>query len=231
MTSQLFEQVRGEGRTLLTEIESKHVIEAADIPTTRTLLARCVDEAVASAREIGYPVVLKIVSPDIAHKSDIGGVELNLQSEPAVRSAYERILARLASALPDVRPSGVSIQPMARAGTEVIVGMTRDPQFGPVLMFGLGGVLVEVFKDVAFRLVPISRRDAREMLHEITAYPILAGYRGREPADMGALEDLLVAVSSLAEQHPEIEELDLNPVVAYRDSVLAVDARIVLASS
>ena len=215
---------RREGRVVLTEIESKEFIGESGIPMAQARLATSQREGVAIARELGFPVVLKIVSPEITHKSDVGGVKLGLQSGAQVSQAYREIVA----AVPGARIHGVSVQPMAAQGVEVILGMTKDPQFGPVLMFGLGGVMVEVLKDVAFRLVPLTRRDARQMVREIRGYPILEGYRGQEPADVEALEDALLSLSTFLEAHPEVKELDLNPVFAYKKGVLAVDARVVL---
>ena len=174
------------------------------------------------------PVALKIVSPQITHKTDVGGVKLNLNSPEEVAAAFDEIVAAARKAAPDATIEGVSVQQMARPGTEIIVGVSTDPQFGPVLMFGLGGVLVEVLKDVSFRIIPIVARDARQMIHEIKGFPLLEGYRGQDPADLAALESLLLRVSDFVEQHPEVSELDLNPVFAYKDGALAVDARIVL---
>ena len=215
---------RREGRAVLTEVESKEFIGESGIPVAQARLATSQKEAVAIAREMGFPVVLKIVSHEITHKSDVGGVKLGLKNGAQVSQAYREIVAAVSGA----RIRGVSVQPMAAQGIEVILGMTKDPQFGPVLMFGLGGVMVEVLKDVAFRLVPLTRRDARQMVREIRGYPILEGYRGQEPADVEALEDALLNLSTFLEAHPEVKELDLNPVFAYRKGVLAVDARVVL---
>lgn len=227
MTS-IIEAARNEGRTLLTEIEAKQMLEQAGIPVSPARLAKTPDEAVTVADSLGYPVVLKIVSPQITHKSDVGGVALNLASPEEVREAFERIVASAKQHEPNATIDGVAVQRMEKPGIEVIIGMTKDPQFGPVMMFGLGGVLVEVLKDVAFRIVPLNERDARQMVHEIKGYPLLEGYRGQDPADVEALQQLLLKVSSFIEQHPEIAELDLNPVFAYKDGAIAVDARIVL---
>ncbi len=172
--------------------------------------------------------MLKIVSPQITHKSDVGGVALNLTSAEEVGAAYDSVVASSKQHVPDATIDGVAVQRMEKQGIEVIVGMIKDPQFGPVMMFGLGGVLVEVLKDVAFRVVPLNERDARQMVHEIKGYPLLEGYRGQDPADIARLEQLLLKVSQFIEQHPEVAELDLNPVFAYKDGALAVDARIVL---
>ena len=230
MTS-VIEQARGEGRTLLTEVESKQLLEDAGIPTTGARLARDAEEAVALAGELGYPVVLKIVSQEVAHKSDVGGVALGLADAAAVRDAYTRMLAAVRAALPDARIDGVSVQRQAQAGTEVIVGVSKDPQFGPVLMFGLGGVLVEVLRDVAFRLVPLTPRDAREIVREIKGFPLLQGYRGAPPADLAALESVILKVSAFVDAHPEVDELDLNPVFAFPDGAVAADARVIISPS
>lgn len=226
--TQAMEQARSEGRTVLTEIESKQVLAAAGIPVAEARLATTPDEAVKIADSGGYPVVMKIVSPEITHKSDVGGVKVNVKTADEVRAAFEEITAAARAAQAGATISGVAMQKMAPQGIEVIIGMSKDPQFGPVLMFGLGGILVEVLKDVSFRIVPIERRDAREMIEEIQAFPVLRGVRGQDPADIGALEDLLLKLSEFIEANPQVEELDLNPVFAYRDGALAVDARIVV---
>jgi len=225
----IIDKAKAEGRTLLSEIESKNILEEAGIPTTHARLAGSAKEAAAVAGEIGFPVVLKIMSRDISHKSDVGGVKLNLGTAEEVEAAYNEIVAAAKKAQPDAAIDGVSVQKMARPSIEVIMGMTQDAQFGPVLMFGLGGIFVEVLKDVSFRLVPITPRDARQMIQEIKGRPLLEGYRGQEPADVEALEKLLLKLSAFVEAHPEIAELDLNPIFAYKDGALAVDARIVLA--
>lgn len=219
---------RAEGRLLLTEVESKQLLNDAGIPVAMAHLAKKPKKAVEIADELGYPVVMKIVSTDISHKSDVGGVVVGLESAKEVRKAFKEMMERVAEAAPDANIEGVAIQAMAKQGTEIIVGSTTDPQFGPVLMFGLGGVFVEVLKDVAFRIVPLEPRDARQMVREIKGLPILQGVRGQEPADLEAIESLILSVSEFIEAHPEIAELDLNPVFAYGDGAIAVDARIVL---
>ena len=213
---------------LLTEVESKQLLERAGIPVTKTKLARSKKEAISVSKEMGFPIVLKIISPDVVHKSDSGGVRLGLANGAQVGRAYSEIMSSVRQRYPQAAIQGVSVQPMASTGTEVIVGMSKDPQFGPVLMFGLGGVLVEVLKDVSFRIVPVTKRDASEMIREIKGYPLLQGYRGQEAVDVASLEGLIVRVSEFIEQNPQIKELDLNPVFAYRDKAVAVDARIVL---
>lgn len=222
-------RARSEGRTLLSEVEAKQALIDAGIPATKTTLATTSEEARRQADEMGYPVVLKVVSPDIAHKSDVGGVKLNLQNADEVAAAFDAIMASAKAAQPNARIDGVSVQQMAAPGTEVIVGMTTDPQFGPVMMFGLGGIMVEVLKDVAFRLVPLERKDAEDMIMEIKGRPVLEGVRGQPPANLDALTDLIVRVSQFIEANPDIRELDLNPVLASPSGAIAVDARIVIA--
>jgi acyl-CoA synthetase (NDP forming) len=230
-TASLIAGARAAGRTLLNEVEAKRLLAEAGIPVAEAHLARTREEAERLAEAIGYPVVLKIVSDDIPHKSDVGGVQLNLRDREAVGAAYDRILQNVRTRRPDARIAGVSVQRQAPPGIEVIVGLTTDPQFGPVVMFGLGGVLVEVLQDVAFRVVPLTARDAREMIREVKGFALLQGYRGAPPADLTALESLLLKVSELAQRHPEIAELDLNPVFAYPNGAVAVDARVVLTAN
>jgi acyl-CoA synthetase (NDP forming) len=225
---QIIAAAKKEQRTSLTELESKQILKEAGIPTVETRLASTKDEAISHARELGLPAVLKIVSPDILHKTDVGGVKLNLNNEGAVSEAYDELLSAVKKQEPAAKLQGVSVQPMARPATEVIMGMSKDLQFGPVLMFGLGGILVEVLKDVSFRIVPLTKRDASEMTREIKGYPILEGYRGQEPANIALLEDMLLKVSELVDSRPEIKELDINPIFIYRDSALAIDARLIL---
>ena len=215
-------------QNVLAEVESKELLHKAGIPVVDTRLARTKREAVSISKQMGFPVVLKISSPDVIHKSDAGGVKLGLANATQVGKAYSEIVSSIKQAYPEAEIHGLSVQRMAGPGVEVIIGMSKDPQFGPVLMFGLGGILVEVLKDVSFRIVPVSERDARDMIREIKGYPILEGYRGQKPISIAALEELIVRVSQFAENNPHIAELDLNPVFAYPDKAIAVDARVVL---
>lgn len=226
--SQIFSNARKENRTILTEIESKQVLKEIGIPTTEIKLAASEREAAEISQKIGFPVVLKIASADISHKSDAGGVKVGLKNKDEVAKAYQEIIASVKQKFPKAKTEGVSVQNMARAGTEVIIGMTKDAQFGPVLMFGLGGVWVEVLKDVAFRIVPLTHSDASEMIKEIKGYRLLEGYRGSEPANVTVLEDMLLKISDFIGKTPEVKEMDINPIFAYKDSAIAVDARIVL---
>lgn len=224
----IMNQARSEGRVLLTEIESKELLKSAGVRVVDTRLATSQSEAVSLARQIGFPVVLKVVSPQITHKTDAGGVKLNLQTEEQVGKAFDDTVTSAKRYDPGASIQGVSVQKMSPPGIEVIMGMSRDPQFGPVLMFGLGGILVEVLKDVSFRIVPLTPQDAREMVREIQGYRLLTGYRGQAAVDTGKLEEMLLRLSAFLENAPDIQELDLNPVFAYADDVIAVDARVVL---
>jgi acyl-CoA synthetase (NDP forming) len=224
----IIEGAKRASRTLLTEVESKALLSEAGIPTVETRLATSEEEVVALSKKLGYPVALKIVSPDVTHKSDVGGVKLGLKTSKQVKTAYGEILSAVKEKHPGARIEGVSVQKMAQPGVEVIIGMTKDAQFGPVLMFGLGGILVELLKDVSFRIVPLEREDARQMIREIKGFPLLDGFRGREPVDISVLEEILLKVSGFVDGHPEIKELDLNPIFAYKDGAVAVDARVIL---
>jgi len=223
-----FEQARREGRKFLLEPEAKSVCVKYDIPVTRFYVAKNETEAVKFAEDIGFPVVLKIVSPDIIHKSDVGGVVVGLKTADEVRSAYQQIIRNVKKHKADAKIVGVLVQEMAPPSTEVIVGAIKDPQFGPALMFGLGGIFVEVLRDVAFRIAPISEDEAHEMIGEIKAYPLLKGYRGLPPADIDAIVKILVNTSRLVMEHQEIKELDLNPIMVYEKGAKTVDARIIL---
>lgn len=224
----IFDQVRKEGRSILTEFESKRILKQAGISVVETKLAKTQKEAVLLSQKIGFPVALKIASPDVIHKSDSGGVKLSLSNANEVKKAYEEIFKRMRKHYPRAVIHGVSVQKMVRPGTEVIVGTSKDPQFGPVIMFGLGGIFVELLKDVSFRVIPVDRRDAQEMIQEIKGYPLLKGYRGKEPASIPALVGVILKISKFIEKSPQIKELDLNPIVAYRDKAVVVDARIIL---
>jgi len=224
----IIKKALAEGRHSLLEPEAKTVCIAYGIPTPSFRVASNPSQAVSFAEEIGYPVVLKIVSPDIVHKTDVGGVAVGLSSSDAVESAYGQITTSTAARRPDARVSGVLVQKMAPESTQVIVGSVNDPQFGPTILFGLGGVLVEILRDVVFRIAPLEDRDAREMVHEIKGYSILAGYRGSSPADEDALVDLILRTSRLVMENREIDQIDLNPAIVYEHGALVVDARVLL---
>ena len=222
LIEEIIARARQERRTYLLEHECKAILRSIGVPTTNCLVARSEDQAIRMSEAIGYPVVLKILSPEVIHKSDAGGVKLNLGREE-VREAYNELIARFKGR----NVIGVTVQEMAKPGLEVIIGATRDATFGPVLMFGLGGVFVEALKDVSFRVIPVTERDAQEMMEEIRGYELLKGYRGRS-ADVASLKDILLKVSDLVTTHPAIKEVDLNPVFAYPDASIVVDARVIL---
>jgi acyl-CoA synthetase (NDP forming) len=225
---QIIELARKEKRTVLTEIEAKEMLQEAGINVIDTRLAKSKEEAVTTVEQLGLPVALKIISPDITHKSDSGGVMLGLKTVKQVVEAYERMLATIKKNHPQANIHGVSVQKMAEPGVEVIIGVSKDHQFGPVLMFGLGGVFVEILKDVTFRITPLTEQDAHDMIREIKGYPLLKGYRSQEAVDVSYLEKLLLQVSRFVGENPEIKELDINPIFAYSDSAVAVDARVIL---
>lgn len=227
----VIENARRDGRESLTEIEAKQVFEAYGMPVTHTTLATTEQQAVDMAKQIGYPVVMKIVSPDILHKSDAGGVKVNIKDEASVREAYKSILNNAKTYKSDAVIHGIAVQEMAPWGTEVILGSVNDQTFGPTIMFGLGGIFVEVLKDVTFRVAPVATNQALRMLGEIRGAPILAGVRGENPRDSKALADVICQYSSMIiDLADEISESDANPVLVYEEGkgLKVVDARIIL---
>lgn len=226
--SEILTAARREKRKHLLEPEAKTVCQEYNIRVTRFKVAETEEEAVKFSEEVGYPVVIKIVSPDIIHKSDIGGVMLNLKNPVEVKKAHRKILTNVKNHKPNAEVFGVLVQEMAPPSTEVIVGAIKDNQFGPSVMFGLGGIFVEVLEDVVFRIAPVTRREAEAMITEIKGYPVLNGYRNQPPLDTDAIADMIVNASNLVTDHQEIKELDLNPVMVYEKGAIAVDARIIL---
>jgi acyl-CoA synthetase (NDP forming) len=224
--SEIIAQAKRENRTYLMEHECKEMLETLGIATTGYLVAGSEDEAVEMSRSIGYPVVLKVVSPDIVHKTDAGGVKLNLKNDEAIRIAYRDMMQTFKYQ----HVIGISVQKMADPGLEAIIGVTRDPNFGAVLMFGLGGIFVEVLKDVSFRILPVTREDVETMIGEIKGHRLLDGYRGQD-VDREALIDLIMKISNLVTLFPDIRELDLNPVFLYRDNNIVVDARMFIGAT
>ncbi len=222
-SKEIIDQAKAVGRTYLMEHESKAILESLGINTAKSIVARTEDEAVEVFISLASPVALKVLSPDVVHKSDAGGVKLNLKDADEVRAAFRDIVR----AFPGKKVEGISVQKMARPGVEVIVGVTNDATFGPMLMFGLGGVFVEVLKDVSFRSIPITESDAQDMIEEIKGYALLKGSRGYS-ADINKLKDLLMRVSDYVMKNPDIAEMDLNPVFLYPDGYMVVDARIIL---
>jgi len=225
----IIEQARNRGRVLLTESESKQVLSLYGIPTVETRVAHDEEEAASCASALGYPVVLKVLSETITHKTDVGGVKLDLRSEQAVRSAYRAIRASVEQCAGTQNFSGVTVQPMVRLeGYELILGSSVDPQFGPVLLFGSGGQLVEVYRDRALALPPLNTTLAQRMMEQTRILTALKGVRGRKPVDLAALEGLLVRFSQLVVEQPRIAEMDINPLLASPEQLLALDARVVL---
>ncbi len=223
----LIEDVKSGKKQILTEFESKEILKEYDIPVPDGGLATSKEEAIEIAEDIGYPVVMKVMSPDILHKSDAGIIGLDVKDEEEIKEKWDELMDNANDYEPDANILGILINPMIDQGKEVIIGINKDPQFGPVVMFGLGGIFVEILEDVSFRVAPIDEEEAEEMMQEIKGYPILAGARGEDPVDLDALKEMIVKVSKLANEIP-VEELDLNPVFAYKDNAVAVDARLML---
>ena len=218
--------------TTLSESMAAEVLERQGIPTTKRMVAKTEEEAVRFAENIGYPVVLKIDSPDIPHKTEAKAICLNLQDKQEVREAFKQIVENARAYKADARLNGVSVQEMLPEGIEVIIGAIKDAAFGPVIMFGLGGIFVEVFKDVSFRVAPLTRMDAIDMIKEIKGYPVLEGVRGQAGVDIEAIADVLLKVSALVtNEDARIEELDINPLIVYEKGVKAADAMIVLSDT
>ncbi len=210
--------------TVLTEFESKELLEEIGIQVPTQALTTSKEETIKAIEKIGFPIVLKLIAEDIIHKSDTGAVKLNLKSREDVEQAYDELIS-----IPSQKEKKISVQKMADEPiTELIIGMTTDPQFGPALMFGIGGILVELLEDVSFRIAPVTEYDCREMIKEIKGFPILDGYRGKPKADINAIVDVLMKISELVIKYEEIKEMDLNPVFIYEQGLICVDARIIL---
>ncbi len=224
-------QVRADGRLTVGDAEARQIMKAYGITIPQAQLAHDPDEAVEIAQRIGYPVVMKIASPDILHKTDIGGVKLNLMGDSDVRDTFDLLMYRASRYMPQADIWGALVQRMVPQGKEVIIGINRDPQFGPLLLLGLGGIYVEVLKDVSFRIAPITRWEAEEMITELRSYPLLRGLRGEKPSDLEAIADCMLRVSQLAVDFPEIVELDVNPLIVHEEGkgAVAIDMRLVLA--
>ena len=211
-------------QTVLTEFESKELLKEIGIAVPAHKLTSTKNETVSAAEKIGFPVVLKLMAEDIVHKYDTGAVKLNLKSKQEVEQAFNDLMK-----IPSKAEKKISVQKMAETPiTELIIGMTTDAQFGPALMFGIGGILVELLEDISFRIAPITEYDAREMIHEIKGFPILNGYRGKPKADIDAIVNTLLKMSELVVKNEEIFEMDLNPVFIYPKGLIVVDARIIL---
>lgn len=230
----LFAEELKAGRTQLVEARALDVFVAYGFPVVPSTLAGSADEAAAAARKIGYPVAIKIAGPTILHKTDVGGVKLNLTDEASVCEAYDGMIASVHEKMSkDVEIWGVVVQKMLPAGKEIILGMTRDERFGPLLMFGLGGIYTEALRDVSFRLAPIRENVASEMITDIRSYRLLEGVRGEPPCDVGAISECLCRLSQLVTEHPQIKELDINPLIVYPrgEGAVVADARVILSES
>ena len=215
------------GLRLLPGQEAAEMLAKAGIPVAAAPLAKTPDEAVSLARQFGYPVVLKVASPDIPHKSDVGGVHLNLANDEAVRQAFQDILATIRLHDRKLQVDGVSVSPMAKlGGLEVILGTVTDPQYGPTLMFGLGGIYTEIYQDVAFLILPATEQELEELIRSIRGYPLLTGFRGQPKRDLAALKGAMQVLSGFAQRHPELDQIELNPLLLYEKGLFAVDARI-----
>ena len=224
-----FDRVLAQGRVSMSEDEGYEVLKAYDVPVPPTQVATEAEEAVAIAREMGYPVVLKVASSEIAHKSDAGGIAVGMDSDESVRENFRYIMRTVRARVPRTRIDGVTVQKMVK-GREIIVGVNHNDTFGPVVTFGLGGIFVEILKDVSTRIAPLTRADIRGMITEIKSFPILAGARGQRPADLDALEDLIARVTQVALDFPEVQELEVNPILLgdEGEGAWAVDALITL---
>ncbi len=226
----IFKRVKEENREQLRDSEVYDILHAYGFSQPKSLMARTSEEAVAAAKGIGYPVVMKIISPQILHKSDIGGVKVNINSKKEVENAFFDITTKVKHVMPTAQINGVMIQEMVSSGKEVIIGITRDAQFGHMIMFGLGGIYVEVLKDITFRIVPLSKEDAYEMVRETKVFPLLRGVRGEVEADIEAIEKSLLVLSQMAIEFPQIIEAEVNPLLVKKrgDGVVAIDARFII---
>jgi len=223
---EIFDKVKKSRRNNLTEKESREVLEYYNIPVVKGEIVKSIELAKQFIEKIHYPIALKVVSKQIIHKTDVGGVMLNIMNEKDLIDGYHEIVKNIEKNVPNATIEGIFIQEML-SGTEVIIGGKKDPTFGQTIAFGLGGIFVEIYKDISFRVLPITKIDALKMIKEIKAYKILEGYRGSKPANIDALVDMLLKTSKLLEENPEIKELDINPVFAMPNRAVAADARII----
>ncbi|MCJ7656682.1 MAG: acetate--CoA ligase family protein [Candidatus Atribacteria bacterium] len=223
----IIQKAKKEERSLL-ETEAKELLKEYGIPVPDFRLIKSEDEIIGLAKEISFPTVMKIVSPDIIHKTDAGGVKVNIKDEKEAKLAYQEIISKAKKYNKEAQIFGVITYSMIPKATEIIIGMMKDPHFGPVIMFGLGGIFVEVLKDISFRILPIEEKDAREMITETKGYEILKGARGKPPRDIQAIEGVLMKISKLTMENPEINEIDLNPIFIFEKGLQVVDARMIL---
>ena len=223
----IIQKAKKEKRSLL-ETEAKELLKEYGIPVPNFKLIKSENEIIGLAKEINFPIVMKIVSPDIIHKTDAGGVKVGIKDEKEAELAYQEIISKVKKYNKEAQIFGVITYSMISKATEIIIGMIKDPHFGPVVMFGLGGIFVEVLKDISFRILPIEERDAGEMITGIKGYEILKGARGNPPRDIQAIKEVLLKVSKLTTENPEINEIDLNPIFVFEKGLQVVDARMIL---
>jgi succinyl-CoA synthetase beta subunit len=223
----IIDEVKAEGRKFVTEPEAKEMLRSYGVAVTRDVVCRTAEEAVVAAGKIGYPVVMKLVSPQIVHKTEFGAVRLNVVGEEVVKSIFQELTSSAKERIEDLRIDGVLVSETAK-GQEMIVGSVKDPQFGQMIMFGLGGINVEVFRDVSYRLAPIEEIDAREMISELKGRKLLEGFRNHEVVNVEELIATLMAISCLLDDFPDIDEMDLNPLFGDKNGVKVADARIML---
>jgi acetyl-CoA synthetase (ADP-forming) len=226
----IIEDAVAAGRKSLLEPEALGVLKAWEIPVPECVVVKDVEEAVSAAKNIGYPVVLKVISPDILHKTEAGGVKTGLKNEQEIVDSFNEMIFDISERHTTAKIEGFLIEKMVDKGIEVIIGGIRDAQFGPAVMFGVGGVMVELLKDVSFRLAPVTEEECIEMMMEIKSYPLLTGYRGAEPCDTDAITNIIIQVGSIMHEVDGIRELEINPLIAYPKGLMAVDARVVLSS-
>ena len=224
---QIIQKAKKEKRSLL-ETEAKELLKEYKIPVPNFKLIKSENEIIGLTKEINFPIVMKIVSPDIIHKTDAGGVKVGIKDEKEAELAYQEIISKVKKYNKEAQIFGVITYSMISKATEIIIGMIKDPHFGPVVMFGLGGIFVEVLKDISFRILPIEERDAGEMITGIKGYEILKGARGNSPRDIQAIKEVLLKVSKLTTENPEINEIDLNPIFVFEKGLQVVDARMIL---
>jgi len=228
---EIIKNARSDGRVNLLEGEARKVLDYAGIQMAQGEVANSMEECLDAAERIGYPVVLKIVSEDIVHKMDVGGIAVDLQNPEEVEEGYESIMSHVKKSKPDARIKGISVAEMVEGGEEVVIGGMTDPSFGPVVMFGLGGIYVEIFEDVEFRVAPISKDEAHRMMRDINSYRLLTGARGQKGSDLDALAEMISRVGALLYNVDEINDIDLNPVASLDEGAKALDVAISLNSS
>ncbi len=224
----IISQALNEGRSFLLEPEAKELCSLYGLPVPKYKMVSNLDEALKAAEEIGFPIAVKIVSSDILHKSDVGGVVLNVTDREAVEKAYRIVMESVHRFNPKAVIKGVMVEEMLPKGIEVAVGALLDPEFGPAIMFGLGGIFIELLRDFTFRVAPITLNEAKKMMREVKGYKLLEGYRGSEPADVEAIANIISKVSKLVLENGEIQQLDLNPIIVWREGAKIADAKIIL---